>query len=183
MSKLIADKLKKVNVTFLKRESYFSGMYGRSGKITWTNSLSGQQDNAHLKVSKIDNEMYLYVSHYITGGGEKRERKILLTTSPCNYGGERYWFVCPTPYCGKRTGTLYIVGEHIACRHCHNLTYDSRNEARRYRRFVSSPDLDEQLAKVGYAYYRNKPTKKYARYLQLLDRFNMGIMGMCKSTY
>ncbi len=48
---------------------------------------------------------------------------IKVTTTPCNYGGFRYWFICPQ--CGKRIGTLYRkpITTMYACRQCQNLTY------------------------------------------------------------
>ena len=60
-------------------------------------------------------------------------QKICLRTTPVNfpaqdYTGFRYWFLCPQ--CGRRIGTLYKpIGYNFvfACRHSHNLSYDSRN--------------------------------------------------------
>lgn len=51
--------------------------------------------------------------------------KILLTKTMPNFGGVRYWFLCPG--CNRRVGILYKpVGEiFFKCRHCHNLTYQS----------------------------------------------------------
>lgn len=56
---------------------------------------------------------------------------IELETTPCNYGGERFWFLCPMEVngsvCGKRAGKLYLPpGEKLfGCRHCCDLTYES----------------------------------------------------------
>jgi hypothetical protein len=52
----------------------------------------------------------------------------LITTGP-NYGGIRFWFLCPTEYsgkhCGNRVGKLYLplAASEYGCRRCHNLTY------------------------------------------------------------
>lgn len=50
---------------------------------------------------------------------------IMLTKTVANFGGVRYWFVCP--YCQRRVGTLYKPKNEIRfkCRHCYNLTYES----------------------------------------------------------
>ncbi len=51
----------------------------------------------------------------------------------CNYGGKRPWFICPGyngRSCGRRVAILYCNGLYFRCRHCFDLTYQSRNESR-----------------------------------------------------
>lgn len=50
-------------------------------------------------------------------------QEIDITTTPCHFGGRRFWFICPS--CGKKVGTLYLppVGNKLLCRKCHNLAY------------------------------------------------------------
>lgn len=56
--------------------------------------------------------------------------KIALATTKPNYGGVRYWFVCPN--CEKRKGALYQVGRAVICRVCAGLYYAGQdNKARR----------------------------------------------------
>lgn len=47
--------------------------------------------------------------------------------SACNYGGKRPWLLCP--YCGRRVSALHLSSNsrQLACRHCFNMTYESRN--------------------------------------------------------
>ena len=46
-----------------------------------------------------------------------------ITTTPCHFGNERLWFLCPS--CRKRVATLYKppTKEALLCRKCHDLTY------------------------------------------------------------
>ena len=46
-----------------------------------------------------------------------------ITTTPCHFGNERLWFLCPS--CKKRVATLYrpATNDILLCRKCHNLTY------------------------------------------------------------
>lgn len=53
---------------------------------------------------------------------------VYLTTTPCTYGGERYWFVCPARGCGRRVALLYGYDVIFACRHCYRLAYQSQRE-------------------------------------------------------
>lgn len=170
MSKPEANRVKKIPVTLLKKLGGFSTWW--SAAVTWTSNYSGNVGCAYIELS-VDGEVkYLRISH------TKGEQKIPLTTTPCHYGGNRFWFLCT---CGRRVGALYLGNNLFACRHCYNLTYSSRNESKKYRRFVSSVDIDKQEEKVGYKYYRGVPTKKYTKLLQMYDRFYHGVIE--DSTY
>lgn len=50
---------------------------------------------------------------------------IQLTKTSCNYGGHRYWWLCPS--CTKRTSILYCAGLYV-CRHCIGGKYGSQLE-------------------------------------------------------
>src|SRR6185369_10508511 len=58
----------------------------------------------------------------------------LVTTQP-NYGGVRWWFVCPLTTrgqaCNRRVMKLYLPpnGHYFGCRHCYDLTYRSRQQS------------------------------------------------------
>lgn len=48
---------------------------------------------------------------------------IQLIKTSCNYGGHRYWWLCPK--CHHRTSTLYCAGLYV-CRHCIGANYGSQ---------------------------------------------------------
>jgi len=57
---------------------------------------------------------------------------VSLVSTPCQFGGRRWWFLCPQitngKTCNKRVGILYlpdIKGKTFGCRHCHKLRYIS----------------------------------------------------------
>jgi hypothetical protein len=67
-----------------------------------------------------------------TTNGEQRtcDYWVLITSTACNYGGVRLWFVCPGwkngIACRRRSRKLYLPRGHVfACRVCHELTYES----------------------------------------------------------
>jgi hypothetical protein len=55
-----------------------------------------------------------------------------IVSTPCHFGGLRYWFTCPlgvnSRLCGRRCRCLYLPygSEYFGCRECHRLTYQSR---------------------------------------------------------
>jgi hypothetical protein len=75
------------------------------------------------------------LSYRIRRNGEDRqdiEEPVALVWTPCYYGGQRPWFICPGVVqgriCGRRVAILYGVGRYFLCRHCYGLTYESQRE-------------------------------------------------------
>jgi hypothetical protein len=180
MSKQEADDIKSISINFLKKNDYFCGQ--RSGTITWTRSGMWGESKSSVNVTvSIGDEDYLKISYTQTDNHTEEEKsfdyKISLTTTPCNYGGKRYWFICPWykdgVYCGNRVGTIYKNGDYFACRHCYDLTYSSRNKNRRnsYFPIFNVFDLTDRIEKLEnkttVRYYNGKPTRKYRKLLKL----------------
>jgi hypothetical protein len=65
-----------------------------------------------------------------SGGEEWQDMNypVYLDYTACTYGGRRVWFICPAVGCGRRVAVLYS-GKVFACRHCHNLVYESQRES------------------------------------------------------
>lgn len=181
MSKSEADGVKKISTSFLKRNGYFNGW--RSGTITWTRGYDEHKSSVGIEVSTLNGNDYLRIYYTQTDNysGEKKDfdYKIPLTTTPCRFGGKRYWFICPWckngVYCGKRVGTLYKDGDYFACRHCYDLTYSSRKVNRRYKMFhlfnvLTLEDKIEELYKqIKHPYYRGRPTRKQRQLEKLYE--------------
>lgn len=76
---------------------------------------------------------------YTVSSGEERKsisEWVNLVSTPCNYGGVRWWFQCPG--CFRRVGKLYhprgYGARYFQCRHCYDLTYTSAQEAHQFDR-------------------------------------------------
>jgi hypothetical protein len=115
--------------------------------------------------------------------GEEKEYmnyKVQLTTTPCNYGKNRYWFICPLTknekYCGRRVGVLYKIGKWFGCRHCGEIAYNSQMQSEKYKGFVSIPDIERAEEKVKRYYYKGKPTRKYRKVMKLNEKFEDGLL-------
>ena len=180
-TKTEADNLKKIDISWLNRQNLLRGW--RSDQITWTNGHTGDKSSIGIDVVLSENEKYARLHYTQTEhSGEKKDfdYRIPIVTTPCNYGGKRYWFICPLSkngqYCGKRVRVLYKAGDYFACRHCYNLTYSARNENRRYKMFplfntlLTEQKIDELQKKIKKRYYAGKPTKKQQR----LDCYQSG---------
>ena len=93
--------------------------------IEWRMKNTGKESRITIEVNVLG-EPYARFMYGISGRDGNTipyDSRISLTTTPCNLGGKRYWFLCPT--CSRRVGGLYLApGEHcFKCRICNNLTY------------------------------------------------------------
>ena len=60
-------------------------------------------------------------------GSKQYTDVVMLTRTPCHYGGTRPWFCCPG--CQRRCAKLYLRDDCFRCRDCHGLAYRSQLEA------------------------------------------------------
>lgn len=176
MSKSEADSLEQISISFLKKLCFLNGGV-RTGTLNWTYKGSDYKSSVGIEASVFNAssfESYIRI-HYTQTDRNTNEKKdfdyrIPLTTTPCRYGGNRYWFICPWSkngaYCGRRVGKLYKDGDYFACRHCYELTYASRNTNRKYKFFpffnaITIEDKIEELRKkIKRPYYNGRPTKR-----------------------
>lgn len=182
--KTTVEDATQLSIFKLKEFGLLSGH--RADTLTWTRTMSGHKSSIGIVVDT--KELYAKVNYTNTNGrtGKKTDLdyKIRLTTTPCHFGGIRYWFICPLSvkgvYCGRRTGTLYLASEGIyfGCRHCYNLSYESRNESRLGRPggigcfIILENKLDKLYSKLKRRYYAGKPTRKYRQVLKLQSQMD-----------
>lgn len=169
-----------IDVYWLKKHGYFCGW--KSGGIRWTNRW-GKDNSIGIFVITHDDNKYAQLTYTITDRdtGEKTpyDYNVKISTTPCTYGGVRYWFICPlvigNRYCGRRVGKLFLVGKYFGCRHCYNLSYKSRNESKHGmfsylgRMFKYENRLEKLLEKTKIYYRKGVPTKNYRKILALQD--------------
>jgi hypothetical protein len=69
--------------------------------------------------------LYLTFNH-----GMAVEQSIKLDSTPLNFGGARWWLICPG--CSRRVAHLHLPNwrYYFRCRHCYNLTYESAQASR-----------------------------------------------------
>ena len=133
------EECRRLSISKLKEWDYLCGY--RAGAIQWTNASGEVTDTIGIAVSLSlegygENDVQLTYSMTDRSTGEKKDfdYKIELESTPCHFGGVRWWFICPLwkngVHCGRRVGKLYLPGNgtYFGCRHCHNLTYRSCKE-------------------------------------------------------
>ena len=167
-----ADNLLKIEAWWLKRHGYFE--YHKWGSIEW--KWGDDRKSSIGLESDVQDPFNSYVRLHYTqtdNDGEKQDfdYRVELVTTPCHYGGKRYWFICPLSSrgkrCGRRVGVLYKSGSYFGCRHCHSLCYRSQNQNRNSKHYPFFRFMDllmkEDDEDYRYLYYKGKPTKRLKR--------------------
>lgn len=95
--------------------------------FSWQWTRDGQQTSAiHVHV-QADHIILDYRRQNSYGDWNAMRYSVPLNWTPCRFGGERPWFICPAKGCQRRVAILYS-GSIYACRHCHQLAYTSQRE-------------------------------------------------------
>jgi hypothetical protein len=186
MAKNTAESSLAFSTSFLKKYGYLNKDYSHmSGTASWSHEYSESKSKIGFYIERSDwgtpqEKVYMNLHYGYTDGwnGEKEDMnfRIDLTTTPCHYGGARYWFVCPLTksgtYCGNRVGVLYAIGKWFGCRKCGNIAYSSQMRGGRYRgSSVCLPDIDKLEGEIKTYYYAGKPTRKHKRLTKMKDKF------------
>ena len=126
-----------------------------SGEFTWTWTL-GNTSSIGYRVSWENGPTITL--QYVWRDGEEIELPIRLQTTSMKFGGERWWFSCPTfirgKACDRRVAKIHLPhgSRYFGCRSCHDLTYRSSQEAHRSERFGGGgcdAQIRRLLARLG----------------------------------
>jgi hypothetical protein len=98
---------------------------------------------------KVDTDRVTLDYRNRPNGGEWQTMNypVRLAWTPCHYGGQRAWWLCPAVGCGRRVAVLY-GGSVFACRHCQRLAYKSQRVAPDDRALRRADNLRERLGWV-----------------------------------
>jgi hypothetical protein len=89
----------------------------------------------------------LVIAYGPSGTGNEalaREEGVPVVWTRCQFGGNRPWFRCPRPTCGRRAAVLYD-NHGLACRRCHGLIYPSQRESVTTRALRKADRIRERL--------------------------------------
>ncbi len=160
----------------LLRNGGSSGLYqwGSDGEIT--SSIGLWIDTQRLRVRL----RYRFIDP--CGKECELDYVVSLTTTPCFFGGRRYWFKCPinkdVTKCDRRVAVLYMGDKYFGCRSCYDLTYQSQQKTHtgRWSLFGRIMDLQDEIAKghdhIRIKHWLGRPTKRFRKWLAMKNRYN-----------
>lgn len=169
------DDLKTVSISFLARHDYLKPNRWVSGTITW--SRNGKQTGSiKIKVSTQPDSPCLEFDYQCNG--RPINYKVQLVSAPSNLGkGVVWYFICPQT--GKRCRKLYLADTYFyhrsAFKNCmyqiQALSKETRQWEKNFSYLYVSDIIREQLNKKHFKKtYAGKPTKKYLKLTQRLNR-------------
>lgn len=120
--KTTLEETRRIDIRFMKKRGLLSP--GSRGTFQWSREGEHAGDvgfHCHQDSLQIN---YRYRGE--SNDWQSIEQCIHFERTPCNYGGERQWFLCPE--CYKRVAVLSGYGKYFLCRHCYQLPYASQQE-------------------------------------------------------
>lgn len=148
-TKATTDECHSVDIRYLHRHDllkpghWFSLRWSRAGRET--GSIRGVVEGTE----RPERVVLLYRHRPPGGDWEDVRETVPLEWTPCNFGGERPWFICPGvvngEVCSRRVAVLYGPGKYFLCRHCYDLSYESRRENKMYRALHKAQAIRERL--------------------------------------
>jgi hypothetical protein len=133
------------------RSSTAIGNRSISGTSYWT-STNGQTNSIGTVLSWNGGAPVMTLD-YRWRGYQHVRTPIRLQSTRTNFGGRRWWFTCPLivqgNFCNRRVGKLYRPPGRIyfGCRQCHDLTYQSCQEAHKVERIFGRMGLSPEAAR------------------------------------
>ncbi len=104
-SKATADESCRLKISELRKDGMLSSGYS-SGTRIWSSNRTDKKTIIGLAVD-ITDDLHVRLIYSVTdreGNKTDYDYQVSLVTTPCNFGGVRYWFACPD--CWRRVGVL-----------------------------------------------------------------------------
>lgn len=142
-----ADMSKKIDLAWMIRTKRVVPGHWTSGTLHW--NCGGKSVGSISYVARLEDpeasELQLTYWRGEAGDRERVEQRIRLVFTEPNYGGRRWWMICP--FRGHRVGKLYLPawGDRFAGRRASRLGYQSQRVAQRDRSFEKLFRLQRKL--------------------------------------
>ncbi len=133
------ESFRRIDIRYMNQQ----GLLGaeKRGKLSWSARGKPCGDVRY----QCQDDCLVLEYRYCAAGGDWQDvkQRIMLTSTPCHYGGERKWFACPG--CSRRVAILCGWSKLFLCRHCYGLTYRSSAEGKRDRLYTQKHKLGEAI--------------------------------------
>jgi hypothetical protein len=171
----VAEECLRVDLPWMLRNGRAVPGLHRGGTLSW-NCGGEPSGSISYQANLIDPDNASLILTYKRGTGSEAEevrQEILLTCTKPNYGGRRWWMICP--YRGHRVSILYKPGngDRFASRKAWRVQYKSQRIANRDKPFEALYRIQKRLGcQEGWELPIRRPKGMWHRtYAKLEDRF------------
>jgi hypothetical protein len=176
------DEVNRVDIRYLRKQGWLYP--GARGSLSWS---CGGEPSGNVGYSISGNTFTLdYKSRQYGEEWEPVTLHVPMVTTPCRYGGQRYYFQCRGLGCGRRCEVLYSAGKYFVCRKCAGLLYSSQKGGVIDRLIEAKHKLGKQIFddySDGYGWRKKKGMHQktfdrlYAKYQAYDRRAVFGLAG------
>lgn len=158
------DEVRSMDILDLQRNKIFSKGTG----LIWTSSWSRNGEVVASVSYRVEGEegeptglRFMYtITDKDTGKRQDYNYVNPVVSTPCTFGGKRWWYICPLVLngdpCHRRCRIVYLPprSKYFGCRKCHQLTYESRQRHREKfyeefeKPFKTMRAIDDKLART-----------------------------------
>ncbi len=128
------------------------------GSIVWTTTTGERRGTVGYEADLTTGDTGRMRLRY-AAAGKPQDYFVSLTTTPCHYGGQRWWFLCPSS--GRRCRKLHLPpgGTIFAARQAYRLAYRSQRTTPMDRSHARQRRL---YARLGgeYEYFEQPPPRR-----------------------
>ncbi len=134
------DEVRSIDILDLQRKKVFSSNPGLLWSTSWSRNgevIASVSFQVEAEGDSPTRMRFMYTITDNSSGAKKNFNYALrLVSTPCHYGGQRWWFLCPLvvngQYCNRTCRILYMPpgSGYFGCRECYGLTYESRQRHR-----------------------------------------------------
>lgn len=141
-----------------------------SGILTWTYTRSRKKMAEICYEANLTNNGASWIRLEYSINSTPMDYKVYLTSTPCNFGGIRWWWLCPST--GQKVSKLYLPsgGTIFAARSAHQLAYSSQREAGIDRTHARQARLFEKLRASDDRYNGYVPARPKGMHKRTYDR-------------
>ena len=181
------DEVRSIDILDLQRKGVFSRMPAFSGTLSWSRN-DEVTASIFFRVESTGNgpvglRLVYTIKDKRTGEGRDHSYIVPMTSTSCNFGGVRWWFICPLVVngrvCHRRCRIIYMPpdAEFFGCRECYKLTYESRQRHREkfYEGFEKPhkawESAQKELAKVRSRKKKEKIWRKMSNAYAAVENF------------
>jgi hypothetical protein len=117
------DAVIRVDIRFMRRQGLLC--HRATGTLSW--KRNGEQ-SGRVGYTLTEGSLTLKYKNRANWGDEwvPIELPVPIEKSPCRYGGQRWYFLCPNRHCQRRCELLYSMGRYFVCRKCTGYIYPSQ---------------------------------------------------------